>query len=431
MSLIPCPECGQQVSDKAPACPRCGYPSPSADDVVDSPVAAVSADESEHYAPVLAVGDTIRLSGTRPKPYHHGTTHMKWEHEDDSLLGRSGHITEIDGDGTFRLDVDPRGGWFAPSWIDTGDRPAPEEHFWFELEEEGCPATATDGVLPAENSGPPLLSKAAYCSACAGYIWLNPDGCCFDGHARSSLRGLYDAQQDPASGKPLAPGVRAAPTVQQAAGVLGAGAAPLAVAAADRARKVAANLAVTAGDGMQRLAVRIAARPEGSPSSESPVTPAHESIVSTLQPQPRVPFRIGWGQRERMWRPAPALTTAIAFWLVTIGVGGAFERGGWGGGTQSGFVILCMLVVVIACVATTWRPWRIWQRMLLVVAAWFAQGFALMVAYPVSMVLAGATGRAGALDRVGALLAALPVMAFAMRQSRLFTRAREGERDHP
>ena len=26
MSLINCPECGKQISDKAPACPNCGYP---------------------------------------------------------------------------------------------------------------------------------------------------------------------------------------------------------------------------------------------------------------------------------------------------------------------------------------------------------------------------------------------------------------------
>jgi hypothetical protein len=26
MALIPCPECRREVSDKAPACPGCGYP---------------------------------------------------------------------------------------------------------------------------------------------------------------------------------------------------------------------------------------------------------------------------------------------------------------------------------------------------------------------------------------------------------------------
>src|SRR5215218_9820784 len=26
MALMPCPECGNEVSDKAPACPRCGVP---------------------------------------------------------------------------------------------------------------------------------------------------------------------------------------------------------------------------------------------------------------------------------------------------------------------------------------------------------------------------------------------------------------------
>jgi hypothetical protein len=26
MALITCPDCGQAVSDRAPSCPRCGYP---------------------------------------------------------------------------------------------------------------------------------------------------------------------------------------------------------------------------------------------------------------------------------------------------------------------------------------------------------------------------------------------------------------------
>ncbi len=26
MPLIPCPECGKEISDKAPACPQCGAP---------------------------------------------------------------------------------------------------------------------------------------------------------------------------------------------------------------------------------------------------------------------------------------------------------------------------------------------------------------------------------------------------------------------
>ena len=30
MALIPCPECGKEVSDRAPACIHCGYPLSSA-----------------------------------------------------------------------------------------------------------------------------------------------------------------------------------------------------------------------------------------------------------------------------------------------------------------------------------------------------------------------------------------------------------------
>jgi hypothetical protein len=37
MALITCPECGAQVSDAAPACPKCGYP------VAAAPAGAVAA----------------------------------------------------------------------------------------------------------------------------------------------------------------------------------------------------------------------------------------------------------------------------------------------------------------------------------------------------------------------------------------------------
>ena len=40
MPLITCPECNQQISDRATSCPHCGYPLPASDEVsVDGPLA--------------------------------------------------------------------------------------------------------------------------------------------------------------------------------------------------------------------------------------------------------------------------------------------------------------------------------------------------------------------------------------------------------
>ena len=64
-------------------------------------------------ASALAIGDSVQLLSDRPPSYGQ----MVWEEEDDPLLGKVGQIIEFDADGTFRLDIDPRGGWFAPRWV--------------------------------------------------------------------------------------------------------------------------------------------------------------------------------------------------------------------------------------------------------------------------------------------------------------------------
>jgi uncharacterized membrane protein YhaH (DUF805 family) len=105
MSLQPCPECGREVSDKAAACPGCGVP-----------LALSAAGPFDPGAP-LAVGELVHLPWSRPAPYSRGALSVKWEREDDPLLGKTGRITEIDPDGTLKLDIDLRGGWFAPTWV--------------------------------------------------------------------------------------------------------------------------------------------------------------------------------------------------------------------------------------------------------------------------------------------------------------------------
>lgn len=50
MALIDCPECGRQVSDRAPACPACGYPR-----------------QGQAKAPVHRAVQTIELTGKRWK----------------------------------------------------------------------------------------------------------------------------------------------------------------------------------------------------------------------------------------------------------------------------------------------------------------------------------------------------------------------------
>lgn len=43
MALINCPECGKEISDKAPACPHCGYP------IIEQPVQPKESEDNEEY----------------------------------------------------------------------------------------------------------------------------------------------------------------------------------------------------------------------------------------------------------------------------------------------------------------------------------------------------------------------------------------------
>ena len=109
MSLIACWECGREISDAAPACPACGAPAQA--------VAASASVWTRAGFDSIVEGDTIRLVASRPDPYRHGSIRLEWESEDDLLLGKSGRVVEVDDDGTFKIDIDPRNGWFAPTWI--------------------------------------------------------------------------------------------------------------------------------------------------------------------------------------------------------------------------------------------------------------------------------------------------------------------------
>ncbi|KAF0208905.1 MAG: hypothetical protein FD171_546 [Actinobacteria bacterium] len=168
------------------------------------------------------------------------------------------------------------------------------------------------------------MPKAAYCSECAGYVWIGKDGGCVNGHARSCLRREYDALQDPADGKP-APSVPRSteprtPTVRHAAEVLGAGAVSLAAAAADRAMTAGMTLALTAGEGMQRVAERLAAPPAGASLPELVAERAPETLSQpTPAAHPQVDGHDGLARDE----VAAAETTALPVDPGSAASGGA------------------------------------------------------------------------------------------------------------
>lgn len=55
---------------------------------------------------------------------------------------------------------------------------------------------------------------AAYCMACAGWVWVSPDGGCSSGHSRGCLRSLHES--------PAVSGVPVPPSPPAPSGVLSA-----------------------------------------------------------------------------------------------------------------------------------------------------------------------------------------------------------------
>jgi len=90
---------------------------PVADPGADAPIDSAVHDEGAPLTP----GTVVRLCSEHPRTYSDGTIRLEWEFDDDHLLGKTGTVTEVEGDGTFRLDIDPRGGWFAPTWVEVLD----------------------------------------------------------------------------------------------------------------------------------------------------------------------------------------------------------------------------------------------------------------------------------------------------------------------
>ena len=77
---------------------------------------AAAADKSR-----LKVGDRVRFVTSRPKDYETPDFYVKWDDEDDRLLGKVATVTEIDESGIFHIDLDAGKGWFAPTWVTDPD----------------------------------------------------------------------------------------------------------------------------------------------------------------------------------------------------------------------------------------------------------------------------------------------------------------------
>jgi len=123
---------------------------------------------------------------------------------------------------------------------------------------------------------------------------------------------------------------------------------------------------------------------------------------------------------KTMWLQARLWLCLILFWQVSVIGAGVLARSEMES-LEGGWVILCMLALVILCMATERGRWSTWLRVGFVPLAWVAHA---ILSIPAGVIVAGVLifigGRIDLMDRATTLAAAVPIVLFAMRQSRLF-----------
>ena len=173
MGLFPCSECGREISDKAAVCQGCGAPvMPPVEPAATLTVPADPICDEINLSGPLAVGDRVQLPERRPARYRSGGIDMRWEPEDDPLLGEVGRIIEIDTDGTFKLDIDSRDGWFAPTW--RVSEPDGDDGSYFRIENVDH-VEAHDPVVPESVRAPVEsgdLQRSSSSSGVSPGVWL-------------------------------------------------------------------------------------------------------------------------------------------------------------------------------------------------------------------------------------------------------------------
>ena len=129
------------------------------------------------------------------------------------------------------------------------------------------------------------------------------------------------------------------------------------------------------------------------------------------------------------WRHARLWLCLILYWLVSMIGAGILARVGVAR-AETSWIVLTMLALVIVCMISERGRWKTWQRVLFVPLAWIAQPLLYIpLALPLALMIAVLDfggGRKDLVDRSIVFLSSLPVVLFAMRQSRLFVSAQAG-----
>ena len=120
------------------------------------------------------------------------------------------------------------------------------------------------------------------------------------------------------------------------------------------------------------------------------------------------------------WKPKRWWLALIVFWLFSTIGAGILARLGQPEGAGTGFIIAIMMVFLIWC-AIKDRSWKVPVRILYVIVAWIIHA---ILALPIGLaIIKGSIPVAPHLaGRLIALLAAFPIVIWAMRRSTFFVK---------
>lgn len=115
------------------------------------------------------------------------------------------------------------------------------------------------------------------------------------------------------------------------------------------------------------------------------------------------------------WKPKRWWIGLIIFWLVSTIGAGVIARAGGILSIESGFIIMIMLIFSIFA-AFTDRGWKIPIRILWVIGVWIIHAFLVIPAGLIAVLIS----KPHLAERAASLLAAFPLVIWAMRRSKFF-----------
>ena len=115
------------------------------------------------------------------------------------------------------------------------------------------------------------------------------------------------------------------------------------------------------------------------------------------------------------WKPRRWWLGLTLFWFISTVGAGIIARSGGSDSQESGFIIVIMLIFAILAACTD-RNWSIPKRILWVIGVWIIHAFLII---PVGLI-AVLISKPHLAERTTSLLAAFPLVIWAMRRSKFF-----------